>query len=133
MQAASTWCCVNRGLQYFPDRMAAMREMARVLAPGGRVGLPRFRGELRAWDQTSYWGVILSSSCVTFFGSTAGGAILPSLTRTMMRPSRAAAVKDGPILGPPEGRVLDGREHGGRVVCVGIDLQVLMPALIVDR
>ena len=51
----------------------------------------------------------------------------------MVRPSRAAAVKDGPILGPPEGRVLDGREHGGGVVCVGIDLQVLMPALIVDR
>ena len=54
-------------------------------------------------------------------------------TRTMVRPSRAAAVKDGPILGPPEGRVLDGRERGGRLACVGIDLQTLMPALIVDR
>jgi hypothetical protein len=51
----------------------------------------------------------------------------------MVRPSRAAAVKDGRILGPPEGRVLDGREHGSRLVCVGIDLQALMPALIVDR
>jgi ubiquinone/menaquinone biosynthesis C-methylase UbiE len=29
----------QQGLQYFPDRMAAMREMARVLAPGGRVCL----------------------------------------------------------------------------------------------
>jgi ubiquinone/menaquinone biosynthesis C-methylase UbiE len=27
----------QQGLQYFPDRTAAMREMARVLAPGGRV------------------------------------------------------------------------------------------------
>jgi hypothetical protein len=43
-----------------------------------------------------------------------------SVARTMMRPSRAAAVKDGPTWGPPGGLVLDGREHGGRLVCVGI-------------
>jgi SAM-dependent methyltransferase len=29
----------QQGLQYFPDRAAAMRGMARVLAPGGRVAL----------------------------------------------------------------------------------------------
>jgi len=29
----------QQGLQYFPDRTAAMREIARVLAPGGRVAL----------------------------------------------------------------------------------------------
>jgi ubiquinone/menaquinone biosynthesis C-methylase UbiE len=29
----------QQGLQYFPDRSAAMREMARVLAPGGRIAL----------------------------------------------------------------------------------------------
>ena len=29
----------QQGLQYFPDRAAAMREMARVLVPGGRVSL----------------------------------------------------------------------------------------------
>jgi ubiquinone/menaquinone biosynthesis C-methylase UbiE len=29
----------QQGLQYFPDRPAAMREMARVLAPGGQVSL----------------------------------------------------------------------------------------------
>jgi len=51
----------------------------------------------------------------------------------MVRLPRAATVKDGPILGPPGGLVLDGREHDGRLVCVGIDLQALIPALIVDR
>ncbi|HET7883344.1 MAG TPA: methyltransferase domain-containing protein [Acetobacteraceae bacterium] len=29
----------QQGLQYFPDRTAAVREMARVLAPGGRIAL----------------------------------------------------------------------------------------------
>lgn len=29
----------SQGLQYFPDRQAAMNEMARVLVPGGRVAL----------------------------------------------------------------------------------------------
>jgi hypothetical protein len=50
----------------------------------------------------------------------------------MVRPSGAVAVKDGPILGPPEGLVLDGREHDGRLVCVGIDCRRLMPALVID-
>ena len=65
--------------------------------------LPRFRGELRAWDQTSCWGVILSSSCVTFFGSTSGGAILPPRParwcgRRAQRRSRTA-----PSWGRPKG------------------------------
>ena len=51
----------------------------------------------------------------------------------MVRLSRAAAVKDGPLLGPPEGLVLDGREHDGRLVCVGIDCRLLMPALVINR
>src|SRR5690242_5860572 len=29
----------QQGLQYFPDRRAAMKEIARVLAPGGRIAL----------------------------------------------------------------------------------------------
>jgi hypothetical protein len=36
----------------------------------------------------------------------------------MVRLSRAAAVKDGPFLGPPGGLVLDGRERDSRLVCV---------------
>ena len=49
----------------------------------------------------------------------------------------AAVARSGgqgrPLLGPPEGLVLDAREHGGRLVCVGIDSRRLMPPLVVDR
>ena len=34
---------------------------------------------------------------------------------------------------PREGLVLDGREHDGRLVCVGIDRRRLMPTLVIDR
>ncbi|HEX6966413.1 MAG TPA: methyltransferase domain-containing protein [Gemmatimonadaceae bacterium] len=33
----------HQGLQFFPDKMAAMRAMRRVLAPGGRVGIGVWR------------------------------------------------------------------------------------------
>src|ERR1700735_4986122 len=51
----------------------------------------------------------------------------------MVRLPRPVAVKDGPYLGPPKGLVLDGREHGGRLVCVGIGCCCMMPPLVVDR
>ncbi len=54
-------------------------------------------------------------------------------TRMMVRASRAAAVKDGPLLGPPGGLVLEGREHDGRLAWVGIDRQRVMSALVIDR
>jgi hypothetical protein len=49
------------------------------------------------------------------------------------RLSGAAAVKNGHVLRPPVGLVLDGREHGGRLMCAGNDIACLMPALVVDR
>ena len=42
------------------------------------LDLPRFRGEMRAWDQALWLYVMLSSGFVAFFGSAPGGAILPS-------------------------------------------------------
>ena len=127
---------VVNGVMYVLSTGCQWRYIPKDLPPrstvNGYLDLPRFRGELRAWDQSSCWGVILSSSFVAFFGSAPGGAILPS------RPAYSAAVarsggQGRPILGPPGGRVLDGREHDGRLVCVGSDLQTLIPALIVDR
>src|SRR6266436_3451625 len=43
----------------------------------GGVDLPRFRGEVRAWDQGIWSNGILSSCLVPFFCSAPGGAILP--------------------------------------------------------
>jgi len=68
---------------------------------------------------------------ILWFGPWRSHSSVP--TRTMVRLPRTAAVKDGPFLGPPEGLVLDGREHGGRLVCIGIDCCCLMLPLIVDR
>jgi hypothetical protein len=42
-------------------------------------------------------------------------------------------VKDGRVLRPPAGLVLDGREHGGRLMWVGNDSGCVVPALVVDR
>jgi ubiquinone/menaquinone biosynthesis C-methylase UbiE len=33
----------QQGLQFFPDRLAALKEMARVLTPAGRIGVSIFR------------------------------------------------------------------------------------------
>jgi hypothetical protein len=48
-------------------------------------------------------------------------------SRGRRQPARS---KDGPTWGPPGGLVLDGREHGGRLMCVGIGR---MKTLVVDR
>jgi ubiquinone/menaquinone biosynthesis C-methylase UbiE len=36
--------CCQQGLQFFPDRPAALQEMCRVLVPGGRLALAVWRG-----------------------------------------------------------------------------------------
>jgi hypothetical protein len=84
------------------------------------VDWPRFRGGLRAWDQGIWSDGILLSCLVPFFCSAGGRSHSSVPARTMMRPSHVVAVKDGPTWGPPGELVLDGREHGGRLVCVGI-------------
>ena len=43
LRYAATVLC-QQGLQFFPDRAAAAREMRRVLAPGGRLALSVWRG-----------------------------------------------------------------------------------------
>jgi hypothetical protein len=71
---------------------------------------------------------ILPLGVILLFGPRRSHSSIPA--RTMVRPSRAAAVKDGPTWGPPEGLVLDGREHDGRLVCVGIGRET---TLVFDR
>jgi ubiquinone/menaquinone biosynthesis C-methylase UbiE len=49
----------QQGLQFFPDRAAAMREMARVLVPGGRISL-------------SVWGALERQPFMVAVGSALG-------------------------------------------------------------
>jgi ubiquinone/menaquinone biosynthesis C-methylase UbiE len=56
----------QQGLQYFPDRPAAMKEMARVLAPGGRVSLNVWG----ALDRQVFHSAIVSG-VAAFFGAEA--------------------------------------------------------------
>src|ERR1700751_2125703 len=55
---------------------------------------------------------------ILLFGPRRSHSSVPA--RTKLRPSRAAAVKDGPLFGPPEGLVLDRREHGGKLMWAGV-------------
>jgi len=70
---------------------------------------------------------LLLSYPILLFGPRRSHSSVPA--RRCDQPARAAAVKDGP-LGPPEGLVLDGGEHAGRLVRVGIDR---MPLLVIER
>ena len=87
---------------------------------------------MRAWDQALRLYVMFSSGFVAFFGSAPAEPFFrpdPALTRL----PRAVAVKDGRFLRPPERLVVDGREHGGRLVCVVIDGCCMMPVFVVNR
>jgi SAM-dependent methyltransferase len=56
----------QQGLQYFPDRPAAMREIARVLTPGGRVSL-------NVWGEISRQAFFsaFAEACGVFMGDEA--------------------------------------------------------------
>jgi hypothetical protein len=89
----------------FPDQAlakssAAIAEALRLAHP---LDLPRFRGEVRAWDQSSGWGVILSSSFVAFFGSTPKGAILPSRPARWCGRRAERRSRTAPSWGRPKG------------------------------
>ena len=66
-----------------------------------------------------------------------GPPVFRSLRRQLFRMvewPRAAAVKDRRRRPPKAARsVLDGREHGGRLVIVGNDDHCMMPSFVVDR
>jgi len=49
------------------------------------------------------------------------GAILTKPARTNVAPSRGAAVKIGRLFGGRRRLGLEGREHGGRMICAGIE------------
>jgi len=68
---------------------------------------------------------------ILWFGPRRSHSSVP--TRALTRLPRAVAVKDGRFLQPPERLVLDGREHGGRLVCVAIDGCCMMPVFVFDR
>ena len=60
----------QQGLQYFPDRHKAMKEMARVLAPGGRIAL-------NVWGalERQPFFVALVDAIATFLGADARSAL----------------------------------------------------------
>ena len=87
---------------------------------------------MRAWDQAIYCDGILSSRFAY--------SLVRPLAEPFFRPGPhdgAAVARSGgqgrPLSGPPEGLVLDGREHGGRLVIVGNDGHCVMPPFVVDR
>src|SRR3954451_22618825 len=71
-------------------------------------GLPRFGGELRAWDQGVGFDVILSSCFEPFFGSAPGGAILPSRPARWCGCRAQRRSRTAPSWGRPEGLSLTG-------------------------
>src|SRR5215467_5420050 len=75
--------------------------------------------------------VVLRFGGILWFGPRRSHSSVP--TRALMRLPRAVAVKDGRVRRPPEGLVLDGGEHGGRLVCVAIDGCCMMPVFVVNR
>jgi hypothetical protein len=90
-----------------------------------------WRGESLGSGSLALRHVVPRSRGIFWFGPRRSHSSVP--TRALTRLPRAAAVKDGRLLRPPAGLVLDGREHGGRLVCVAIDACGTMPVFVVNR
>src|SRR5450631_1882748 len=101
------------------------------------MDLPRFRGEVSIWDQERVWEqcvlLLLLSGSLFWFGRE--HLFIPACTH--VEPSRAGAVKVGrranlashcDISRP----YLAGPEHGGRIVCAGIEAPFCLLPLEVD-
>src|SRR5215472_4118273 len=115
------------------------RTLATLRGDGPRCAMRSHRPEMarhpappRAWDQALWLYVMLSSgSWHSLVRPQRSHSSVP--TRALTRLPRAVAVRDGRFLRPPEGLVLDGHEHGGRLVCVAIDGCCMMPVFVVNR
>src|SRR5215472_13135989 len=104
---------------FLEPKRAHARETLESDGESDAVDLPRFRGEMRAWDQALWLYVMLSSgSWHSLVRPRRSHSSVP--TRALTRLPRAVAVKDG-------------REHGGRLVCVAIDGCCMMPVFVFDR
>jgi len=80
----------QQGLQFFPDRQAAMREMARVLVPGGRLSL-------NVWGplERQVYFVTLFKAVSKFIGDDAAKTIASPYTLTTREELRGLAVGAG--------------------------------------
>src|SRR5215471_17934827 len=99
----------------------------------GRTGLTpvSWRGESLGSGSLALRHVVLRFRGILLFGRRRSRSSVPTCALTRL--PRAVAVKDGRLLRPPEGLVLDGREHGSRLVCVAIDGCCMMSVFVVNR
>ena len=72
--AAFDIACCQLGLGFFPDRPAALREMHRVLVPGGRLGLMVWRGI----EHSPGFGILAAALARDVGSEAAGCSSIPS-------------------------------------------------------
>src|SRR5262244_3968677 len=92
------------------------------------LDLPRFRGEVRAWIRLSGF----TSCCPPVSWHSLVRPPAEPFFRPDPRTDAAAARSGGqgrPLPAAPEGLFIDGREHGGTLMCVAIDGCCMMPGV----